>query len=95
MGQDRLRTLTHRPIPSLQVRSIPRADVAELAVQALLQPAAVSRSLDAISLPPGEGAVTTDFAALYGGFKGDCDYGINSQMAAGEAAGATPTMTAR
>ncbi len=57
--------LTHPPegIPT----SIPRADVAELVVQALLAPAARNKAFDVISKPEGTpGAViTTDFQALF------------------------------
>lgn len=47
--------------------SIPRADVAEVVVQALLAPAARNKAFDVISKPEGTpGAViTTDFAALF------------------------------
>ncbi|MFQ4140151.1 SDR family oxidoreductase [Nodosilinea sp. PGN35] len=47
--------------------AIPRADVAEVVVQALLQPAARNKAFDAIAKPEGTpGAlVTTDFAALF------------------------------
>ena len=74
------------PLSRLQMRSIPRADVAELAVQSLLAPGAKNRSLDAITLPEGEGTVTTDWAALFGSIQGTCDYSINDQMATAVAA---------
>jgi hypothetical protein len=63
-----------------QVRSIPREDVAELCVQALLLPEAQNRSVDAICLPKGEGTPVTDFAALFSTMSGNCDYTINSQL---------------
>ncbi|MGC9505214.1 SDR family oxidoreductase [Baaleninema sp.] len=43
--------------------SIPRADVAELVVRALLEPTARNKAFDTISNPDGE--VTQDFAALF------------------------------
>ncbi|HEY9598226.1 MAG TPA: SDR family oxidoreductase [Cyanophyceae cyanobacterium] len=47
--------------------SIPRADVAELVVQALLEPNARNKALDTISKPENapDAVVTTDFAALF------------------------------
>ena len=56
-------------------RSIPREDVAEVLVQALLIPAYRGRSFDIRSKLEGEGEVTTDFAALVEQL-GDrnCDY---------------------
>jgi hypothetical protein len=62
------------------VRSIPREDVAELCVQSLVLQEAENRAFDAISLAVGDGSITTDFAALLTGLKGDCDYSINSQL---------------
>jgi hypothetical protein len=62
------------------VRSIPREDVAELCVQSLALKEADNRAFDAISLPVGEGSITTDFAALLTGLQGDCDYSINSML---------------
>lgn len=57
--------LAHPPdgIPT----SIPRADVAEVVVQALLEPAARNKAFDVISKPEGtpEAVVTTDFQALF------------------------------
>jgi uncharacterized protein YbjT (DUF2867 family) len=57
--------LAHPPdgIPT----SIPRADVAEVAVQALLEPAAHNKAFDVISKPEGTpgAVVTTDFQALF------------------------------
>ena len=55
-------------------RSIPREDVAEVLVQALRIPAYRGRSFDLRSMNEGEGAVTTDFAALLDELGGrDCD----------------------
>ncbi|PSR17707.1 NAD(P)-dependent oxidoreductase [filamentous cyanobacterium CCP3] len=47
--------------------SIPRADVAEVVVQALVAPAARNKAFDVISKPAGTpgAAITTDFAALF------------------------------
>ena len=47
--------------------SIPRADVAEVVVQALLEPAARNKAFDVISKPEGTpgAVVTTDFQALF------------------------------
>lgn len=47
--------------------SIPRADVAEVVVQALLEPAARHKAFDVISKPEGTpgAVVTTDFQALF------------------------------
>jgi len=58
-------------------RSIPREDVAEVLVQALVIPAYRGRSFDIRSKLEGEGEVTTDFAALLEGL-GDrnCDYSL-------------------
>mmetsp|Transcript_2894 Transcript_2894/g.5620 ORF Transcript_2894/g.5620 Transcript_2894/m.5620 type:complete len:343 (-) Transcript_2894:40-1068(-) len=56
-------------------RSIPRDDVAEVLVQALLDPAYRGRSFDIRSKAEGEGTVTTDFAALLEKLEGkNCDY---------------------
>jgi uncharacterized protein YbjT (DUF2867 family) len=49
----------------LGARSVPRADVAEVAVQALLCADASRRSMDLVSREEGDGAPTTDFAALF------------------------------
>ena len=58
-------------------RSIPREDVAEVLVQALLIPAYRGRSFDIRSKLEGEGEITTDFAALLEqlGAK-NCDYSL-------------------
>ena len=56
-------------------RSIPREDVAEVLVQALLISAYRGRSFDVRSMQEGEGEVTTDFAALIDSIEGkNCDY---------------------
>ena len=58
-------------------RSIPREDVAEVLVQALLIPAFRGRSFDIRSKLEGEGAVTTDFKALLDSLGGrNCDYSL-------------------
>merc|ERR1719453_516084 len=58
-------------------RSIPREDVAEVLVQALLLPAYRGRSFDVRSKLEGEGEVTTDFAALLEKLEGrNCDYAL-------------------
>ena len=47
--------------------SIPRADVAEVVVQALQQPSAINKAFDLISYPEADsqGSITQDFAALF------------------------------
>lgn len=55
-------------------RSIPRADVAEVCVQSLLCKSAINRSIDICTNEEGEGAVTTNFDALFKGTKGNCNY---------------------
>ena len=56
-------------------RSIPREDVAEVLVQALLLPAYRGRSFDIRSKLEGEGTVTSDFAALIEKLgDANCDY---------------------
>lgn len=58
-------------------RSIPRADVAELCVQALLSDAAKNKAIDAISEAEGEGAVPSadaDFDALFRSVTREYDY---------------------
>lgn len=63
-----------------KVRSIPREDVAELAVQCLRLPEASKRSFDVISLAPEEGPATKDWSALVASLDGaNCDYTIESQ----------------
>ena len=58
-------------------RSIPREDVAEVLVQALMIPAYRMRSFDVRSKLEGEGEVTTDFAALIEQLGGkNCDYSL-------------------
>ena len=39
-----------------------------------LGPPAAHRSLDAVSKPPGEGAVTTDFKKLFSDMSANCSY---------------------
>lgn len=56
-------------------RSIPREDVAEVCVQALLQPKAKNVALDVIAEAVGVGVPTTDFDSLFGSLKGrSCAY---------------------
>ena len=56
-------------------RSIPREDVAEVLVQALLLPEYQGRSFDVRSKLEGEGEVTKDFGALLAKLDGrNCDY---------------------
>ena len=58
-------------------RSIPREDVAEVLVQALMIPAYRMRSFDVRSKLEGEGEVTTDFGALLAKLGGrNTDYGL-------------------
>merc|ERR1712039_599742 len=60
-------------------RSIPREDVAEVLVQALLIPAYRGRSFDIRSKLEGEGEVTSDFSALLGKLGSrNCDYELGS-----------------
>lgn len=76
--------------PACQVRSIPRADVAALAVGCLGLAAASNRAFDACAEPEGEGAPSRDWDALLATLGGaNCDYSINSQAepAAAVAAG--------
>ena len=49
----------------LGFRAVPRADVAEMAIQALLCKEASGCSLDLVSKEEGDGAPTADFAALF------------------------------
>jgi hypothetical protein len=65
-------------------RSIPRADVAALAIGCIGLKQALNRSFDVIAAPAGEGSPSSDWGALLGGLKGDCDYSINSQWADSE-----------
>jgi uncharacterized protein YbjT (DUF2867 family) len=50
-----------------QTRTIARADVAEMAIQALLIEEAKNKALDLASKPEGEGTPTTDFKAIFAG----------------------------
>ena len=55
-------------------------------MQSLLLPEARNRSFDTISLPVGEGTVTTDYSALLGELQGsNCHYTINDQSGAAPA----------
>jgi hypothetical protein len=65
-----------------KVRSIPRADVAELCVQSLGVPEAKNRAIDCVSDPdaaPEGGAVggRDYFSKLFKEMKEDCDFTIN------------------
>ena len=46
-------------------RTVPRADVAEVVVQALVQDEALNKSFDLVSRPEGEGQVTKAFDVLF------------------------------
>lgn len=48
-----------------QKTAIPRGDVAELAVQALLSPQAKNKAFDVVCKPAGDGTPTEDFDALF------------------------------
>ncbi|GJP30686.1 hypothetical protein CLOM_g4540 [Closterium sp. NIES-68] len=50
---------------SSNTRTVPRADVAEVCVQALLFNEAKSKAFDLVSREEGDGPVTTDFKALF------------------------------
>ncbi|KAK9829467.1 hypothetical protein WJX72_006041 [[Myrmecia] bisecta] len=52
-------------LTSTGYRTVPRADVAEVVVQALVHKEALNKGLDLVSKPEGEGNPTTDFAALF------------------------------
>ena len=66
-----------------KTRSIPRADVARLAVACLGLPAAANKAFDVCADPAGEGEPTADLGALVASLGGrSCDYGINSQLPA-------------
>jgi len=56
-----------------KVKSIPRADVAEVCVQALDFPNALTRSFDIISRAPGEGKTMTDWKSFFSQ-RGNCKY---------------------
>mmetsp|Transcript_44419 Transcript_44419/g.74087 ORF Transcript_44419/g.74087 Transcript_44419/m.74087 type:complete len:369 (+) Transcript_44419:115-1221(+) len=59
------------------VRSIPRADVAELVLQCITMPQAANRSFDLASQDEGTGTPTKDFIALIGTLEGkNCDYSL-------------------
>lgn len=54
-------------------RSIPRADVAELCIQAISLKE--NRAVDAVAKEPADGTnPTTDFVALFNGLTKNCDY---------------------
>eukprot|EP00595_Chromulina_sp_UTEXLB2642_P000796 CAMPEP_0196766720 /NCGR_PEP_ID=MMETSP1095-20130614/29232_1 /TAXON_ID=96789 ORGANISM="Chromulina nebulosa, Strain UTEXLB2642" /NCGR_SAMPLE_ID=MMETSP1095 /ASSEMBLY_ACC=CAM_ASM_000446 /LENGTH=128 /DNA_ID=CAMNT_0042130355 /DNA_START=491 /DNA_END=877 /DNA_ORIENTATION=+ len=46
-------------------KSIPRADVAEIAVQAVLNPSSKNKSFDVATRPPGVGVTTSDWAKFF------------------------------
>lgn len=52
-------------LQSEKTRSIPRADVADVCIQSLLQPGALKRSLDIITREPGSGTLVTDWKAFF------------------------------
>lgn len=52
------------PFEGRATQMVPRADLAEVVVQALLLDEAVNKSFDLVSKEEGQGAVTTDFAQL-------------------------------
>jgi uncharacterized protein YbjT (DUF2867 family) len=56
-----------------KVRSIPRADVAEVCVQSLRYPSAQKRSFDIISKEPAQGQTTTDWKKFFSN-RGNCKY---------------------
>eukprot|EP00877_Chromochloris_zofingiensis_P011890 jgi/Chrzof1/6955/Cz02g05120.t1 len=65
-----------------ETKSIPRADVADIAVQCLGLQQALNRSFDAITLKAGEvDTVNKNVAELLNGMPKNCDYSINSQLA--------------
>lgn len=51
--------------------SIPRSDVAELTVQAILHSSARNKAMDVVSKAPGTGKITTDFDELFKSAGGD------------------------
>lgn len=60
-------------------RTVPRADVAEVLVQALTIGAFRGRSFDLRAKPVGEGTVTRDFTALLSSVEGrNCDYSLGT-----------------
>lgn len=48
-----------------ETTAIPRGDVAEAAVQAVLCDSAKNKAMDLIAKPAGEGRITSDFDALF------------------------------
>jgi uncharacterized protein YbjT (DUF2867 family) len=70
LGVDDKNTLTEN-------NSVPRQDVAEVMVQALLIKDYRFRAFDLLSKKEGDGVVTTDFAALLAALDGkNCDYSL-------------------
>jgi uncharacterized protein YbjT (DUF2867 family) len=70
LGVDDKNTLTDN-------NSVPREDVANVMVQALLNEEYRGRSFDLLSKPEGEGVVTSDFIALLTALEGmNCDYSL-------------------
>ena len=63
------------------LRKIPRADVAELAVQSLRLPEASNRSVDVTAKGAEAGKPTKDFQKLFADMEQNCDYGVVSQPA--------------
>lgn len=79
-GKRRLAVDVDDGLLTRKVRSIPRADVAALAVGCLGLPTAINRSFDVCADPAGEGEPSGDWAALLESLGGrSCDYSINSQ----------------
>jgi hypothetical protein len=61
-------------------RTIPRADVASLAVACIGLPVAERRSFDVVARPlEGDSPSNNDVKALLTAMKDNCDYSINSQ----------------
>jgi uncharacterized protein YbjT (DUF2867 family) len=70
LGVDDKNTLTDN-------NSVPRQDVAEVMVQALIHQGYRNRAFDLLSKKEGDGVVTTDFAALLAALDGrNCDYSL-------------------
>ena len=63
------------------LRKIPRADVAELAVQSLQLPDASNRSVDVTAKGEGFGTPTKDFRKLFVDMPHNCDYSVVSRPA--------------
>ena len=58
-------SLTASQQPPRSARLLPEAGVLQVVVQALVHNEALSKGFDLTSKPEGEGAATTDFAALF------------------------------